>query len=452
MLMLEMSKIFIAVLAMQMLLPSAVLAETAGFLAHSGSTSAQDIAGDNARQKTDTAPELIRVGKICTTFEIFTWDNQLLSSHDEIFIGTRGTVLGSSDDERPLHVGRILIDTGTKPVCIATRVGKVTIAPATTALLEAPAHAPFRIRAVGGNEASTISLISYKGADPVTVKVGEELTVRSNIVKQQINLEQYWREEKHLSVSTALLSSALRKADGSRLVSHINAAAQKTGSGFDILSIAQSQEAAGSPQTNGLTFLYAATGTKFVQDSPGVITLLKGAFFLNNQSGATVKTDIGEVHSGENSLLSVAYMPGMLRVKACSGHGDIWLKVGKSKISLESGKEVLLADHHPSAHEAAPEDGIGRRQLLDRQINRDTTAVVGDFSMVSMIHNADYMRSIKRQADKTSKHLLDKLEKTAAAINIAQANRGRYFTYSANSEVLPDGLFQNSATMLSQRP
>ena len=96
-----------------------------------------------------------------------------------------------------------------------------------------------------------------------------------------------------------------------------------------------------------------------------------------------------------------------MRVKACSGPGLVSVTVGDQTIALNPGEELFVADHKASRAESMPRDNIGRRQLRAYDLPNNKTAVIGEFSLGSMLSNTSHLaKRRKEQARKLQSGML----------------------------------------------
>lgn len=412
----------------------------------------------NAQGLVDNTKEVqtscfVRVGKFATTFALFTSDMQeLKGSNEELLTGWSGTVLGTRDRQHQLHMGKLIVTSGKKPITIATAHGEATISQDTTALLNAPSSGPLQIELIKGSAQSEISFVPFGSKAPLKLKVGELLSSKRNGVASELLADEDNKVREELARLKEILADAKQSAESIESAKlHARAVllhAQKSLFATEIriqkAGAANHSNAMNSDQhASGVIFAYASAGTEFSQCKPGEIVLKKGALFLNSESDCSITTDVGSVHANKDSLWSVEYDSANLRVKQCSGMNGVSVQIGKSTLPLYAGREILVTNNKISttqAAQAAPADGVGRRKLCILPVE-NKTAVVGDFSLPSLLSNCEYMRYLRQDSGRHSQRAMEKILKASVAINIAQANRGKYFTLDSSNSNVPDGLF-----------
>jgi hypothetical protein len=194
------------------------------------------------------------------------------------------------------------------------------------------------------------------------------------------------------------------------------------------------------------TQLLAAPGTQFVLNQSGIVQLKSGSVFMRADGATALQTGVGKVYAKKGGIAAIDATPGSMRVKACSGPNEISVvTTNKYHLPLHLASEVLVTDHRPSKGEALPDDGIGRRQMKAIAVDDKTTAIMGEFSIASMINSHPHLASIKHPLTQSSQQVRDRLLMHAAIIQQLHGSHGRYYTKPANTSNLPDGLFQGGA-------
>ncbi len=114
-------------------------------------------------------------------------------------------------------------------------------------------------------------------------------------------------------------------------------------------------------------------------------------------------------------------------VKACSGPGAVRVARPDFSVNLAPGHELLLSNSRPSKTDMNPADGVGRRKADVKELNDGTHAVVSDFAMITLIKNLDGLRNAKTAVERK---IVERMLRTAAAINLATGGRGVYSSKS----------------------
>lgn len=185
---------------------------------------------------------------------------------------------------------------------------------------------------------------------------------------------------------------------------------------FGKLNSASAANQAGSEHAGLNSVTRAASG----------ITLHSGDMFLHPLVDTTISTPVGDVSARKDSLFSVDFRDGRLRVVACSGPGDILLHVGARTISLLPGEEVVISDHLLSAEERTPADGLGRRAFKQFNVNEKRYVTLAEVSLPSMLANKSSMLSILHPTGSVEKRTQARLLKAAAVLQQVSAGHGPY--------------------------
>ena len=186
----------------------------------------------------------------------------------------------------------------------------------------------------------------------------------------------------------------------------------------------------------------------FMLTGSNQLELTSGELLLDFPLQGKVVTPLGTVSVVKGAIVAVGVEKGVIRVRACTGLGSVVLHNPKTKIPLSAGSELMLFDHQPTKYEAIPKDGIGRRNLVAHRIDNELTAVLGDFSVVSLLHNSSHLKTSRSSGIESRQHLVNRLSKTAAAIEQVTKLKGPYFSQPKESVHLnlPDWPFAKTST------
>jgi hypothetical protein len=148
--------------------------------------------------------------------------------------------------------------------------------------------------------------------------------------------------------------------------------------------------------------------------------------FINPLRATVVRTSLGDVHIRKGALVSIALEDDALRVSACSGPGDVAIKIGERTIVLAPGEEAMLSTHVPSDEEHLRADGVGRRSSHSLAIDRNLHLTTSEFSIITMLANVEHLKTLSQPTSPVEKRLGDRLLKTAAALQQLTSARGSY--------------------------
>lgn len=137
---------------------------------------------------------------------------------------------------------------------------------------------------------------------------------------------------------------------------------------------------------------------------------------LNPAADAAYETDFGTVFIRKGGLAAIDREHNSLRVKACSGPGDVRFECGNRKFNLAPGQELTIGTSPECTN---PTDGVGRRNHARYDLGNGACATISDFSIISLLRNADYLSDIRAAKTRQSKRVLDRMLKAAAAVQLA---------------------------------
>jgi hypothetical protein len=197
--------------------------------------------------------------------------------------------------------------------------------------------------------------------------------------------------------------------------------ADQDANGFDELSVRSDDVIA---HLTKRVDILIENNAEHVFDTPARLRLSRGRMFLHALEDVTVVTPAGEVHAKKRALFSVEVRSGTVSVRACSGPGHVSFIVCGQKLCVDPGREMLIADHMPAEQETLPADGVGRRNIRSRVLADGITVTTSDFSLVSMVNSRQHLAQLKCSA--SAGHILKRLVKTAAALELLSSSKGRY--------------------------
>lgn len=164
----------------------------------------------------------------------------------------------------------------------------------------------------------------------------------------------------------------------------------------------------------------------FVQE-PEIRTAL-----IVSERDAVIDTAYGAIQVKRGAVLTLETSNGIIRVQSCSGPHDVSIKVENGTIPVAPGQEVLLTGAEPREFERHPYDGIGRRGTVSYKMGK-THLTISDFSIISLLQNADYLSELKASKNNSERRILSKVLKTAAAVQTLTA--GKRGAYNAKPKV-----------------
>jgi YVTN family beta-propeller protein/adhesin HecA-like repeat protein len=386
-----------------------------------------------------------------TTFVLFTAAGQVfsgtLSGNGSAWIsGTPGTTFSIEENTTILHAGRVFAKAMDGNVSITSRGVTVKVPAGGAAIIDAQAGKPLHVMSLTGDDPVVELETRDSGdADPKITRLnpGEELIFaeeemfaedmipvdgvnhqvvggievkKSRTLHSRFNVDQLSHKDPLVHRFTRLSSSqahAQQQRDDRDL----------TGSVFT-QSLSLQLDASGR-QSEPIKFV-ASGNTLFRHLSDGSIELAQGAIFLHAPEKLVISTKLGDVVIKAGALVSIELRSDELRVKSCGGLNQVSVISANTKLVANLGEELIICARRPTRQDVFLPDGVGRRNHCAYSIDGDKTAVISEFSILSMLNNVPYMQSMKRPQNSYHQKILSKLIKSAAAKEIVSAHKGAY--------------------------
>lgn len=412
------------------------------------------------------------------------------SDDDSVIEAVPGTVISKKRKLKRtviLHTGRMVVDGGKESVTVNTRCAAVLIQPESSALVDVVPGKPVRIMALAGedNKAARVSLkdgkevnlnpgeelivgdeslsdedlIPTDGIDRQVVNAGLEIHEKNMVAKEIFSLPELLEKDLIIAGHVVRLGGYGKAAGTNRLVNKIAVAAARRDPAFNIQKLAVSERVMRSPViiASAATAraesddpdlasvgappvsMLAARGSTFKLNRTGNIDVVDGSAFLVLPTTHVINTPVGKVIARKGSLLSLDSGRTKMRVRACSGMGDVTVVAAGKKVALAIGQEILVADHRPEKSDALPDDGVGRRNVVAHAIDEKFTAVLSDFSIPSMIVANPHLLALRMPVTSEEKKVSDQLIKMSAVLQQVTSKHGPYLVQPhETSMVAPD--------------
>jgi hypothetical protein len=370
---------------------------------------------------------IVRLSQNSNELMVFTKRNQFSSAErfgaeDALLSGFPGTVVSGKKQNLVLHKGQLVVDTGNTALKIATKAGGVKIEPNTTAIIEYQPTRSFSVIALASKSSTPVKARLAITADRVTELANQERlsidlskdgpAALESVDQSKVDVNNYVRTLPGKTIGSA-----------SKLIARMEkrvklAAADKSKS---------SEESA--LMTTEPVHLVGLDGSRVVASEGGSIALLEGRVFLHSQAPQIVRTKLGDAYLQGDSVNSLEVSNGQTRLLCCSEPKSSIFVANKHGIPMNWGMETVVTNHAPTWNDAVPNDGIGRRQFEMHKLN-DLHCVMSDFSIHALMLKGRHLKSIRVPACSTHERLRDKLLKTAAALQVVTAKKGRYYLQS----------------------
>lgn len=172
--------------------------------------------------------------------------------------------------------------------------------------------------------------------------------------------------------------------------------------------------------------LIAAIGSKF-KVAKNSIQLGRG-WFLVQASTANIRTDSLQIDIASPSIINVESTSEFERVGVCAGLGKIEVKSNQFDEKLELGRELsLLEKEHSNIARINNIDGILRRQFHSFSLQDGTLLVENDFSIFSMLSQAQHLEQLRKPSCDSDREVRDMLLKNCVTYELVSQKHGKYF-------------------------
>lgn len=447
--------------------------------------------------------EVFKVGETRSNLVMFTMANQVFSgfiggNSDTTVSGTPGTIFSTDKNTVVLHTGRMITDNGKQGMTVFTQQAAVMIGADSAAVVDVHPGAPTRVMAVGGHGSASTTvrtrdglviplaagqeviigqtdlsdedLIPVDGMDREFVSGGIQVSSRK-VAKDNFSLDEFMDKEimvagvpvrlggsNNKRLHGKISAAAKRQAHGSRVADNYNKKKKGLGDNEEdktpTITTKQPVKDNVVTQANEPARVLAEKETQFSLTTPGHMSLIKGSLFMHNSDAAVVDTPMGQVHGAKGSMFKVTSQEGTVRTQAMSGPDDVFVVAGKRLIPLNCGKEVFITDHKPTQSETVPADGVGRRGMSAFALDGKLSAVVGDFSMVTLLNSTNFLNPLKNPSSQSDHQLHEQIVKAAAVIQHVLGNRGRYYIAPKEraSNPIPDWVIKTTGEKPDKLP
>jgi len=297
-----------------------------------------------------------------------------------------GTVLGT--DGLPMVLNgcvKVACDKG--KISIGTRMFSVTIPLGAQAIVESfPSIHSFRVVALPSSGNSPVIVNSKQARLPVRLGSGEMLATEDGSLGSAMKYDQ---------------------------------------SSFCLLT-PEAQSLINSAEANSLPCrITTIEATHFKCTSAGAVAISEGECLISAGSGLTVLGPTAETIAKQNALIDVEAYAGNFRVKALSGPGHVSILEGDQSLPLHPGQEIMITKRKIDDSDKKPPDGIGRRFIEELKLKDGARAIMSDYSIMSFLA-AEHLLQLRRSADPKDQNIINRILKTAAAIQSLTASRGNY--------------------------
>lgn len=183
--------------------------------------------------------------------------------------------------------------------------------------------------------------------------------------------------------------------------------------------------------------IFAQPGASF-SVAHRAINVLRGSVFVDLPPRNTLHTPAAKLQSRQRSLLSVRMSARNLCIENCSTPSETYLISKGQRYSLFSGQSCIFQNGRPRPG-LLPHDGVMRRRL-EAQFDGTLSMITCDFEMHSLLQNhGALIPGIAKPITSNERVMLNRILKTATALNVATADRGEFASRPGNIMVSAAG-------------
>lgn len=176
-------------------------------------------------------------------------------------------------------------------------------------------------------------------------------------------------------------------------------------------------------------------------DTRSAVSLIRGDMFMNPLQKMVIKSGSAEIYASKNALLTVSAFGETVRVIACSGPGDVSVKVGSQTIALSPGEELLVSSKRLIEEDTRTSDGIGRRNSKVFPAGKNLWVALSDVSIMTLLMHAPHLNSLIYPPSLLEQQISNRLLKTAAVVDQVTRARGPYQLKAAPEAVEQGNVF-----------
>lgn len=191
---------------------------------------------------------------------------------------------------------------------------------------------------------------------------------------------------------------------------------------------------------NEIYWFTCAKGSRLSIDQGHFLNHQRGWFFINLPAKENLNTNYLSLHNQNNCLINLQILPDYERLGNCHSQGKLSIISANTVIPLACGHEITISPKQLNDSTFSSFDGTLRRDVKRSLLKNNFYATVSDFNLVSLISNAEHLKSICKPQHKHMQIAKNNLIKTHAAILQATSSHGNYAHHpivsGANGEVL----------------
>jgi hypothetical protein len=394
-----------------------LIAFAAGLLSPAKAQTAECLGLQNHKEVT------IKAGERINSILVFNNNNQVVESNmcnldDALLKGAPGTVVSLEAGQIVLNKGKIVVDSGNMPIMVKLANFQVYVEPDTLAVISYEPKVRLAIKPYASYGAACLEIA--KAGKTISLNAGESFMATLNK-----------GDKENISYATggdleqlAQLSVMRPQPRAKRLYSRFNEHLKRMDASLQdsVFDLRKKQVIC----TRKPIRILADRDSELLINEEGKITLPFGWVTVISDARCSIQADSSHIYLNKPAIVNIQSLPGMMRVATCHGINGVSLCLSGTRVNLHPGQELLVIDHMPKNSEVLAADGVMRRCSTVHCADKDKVVVASDFSIISLLYNADHLSAFRSAKCLDDKETRSKLVKTSAAVQYATAGRGRY--------------------------
>jgi hypothetical protein len=359
---------------------------------------------------------ILSINSSCRELILFTAPNQFLEANEGIakgslITGTTSTAISLQNERLTLHEGLIIVDTGSSPLKVATKVLGLIVEPRSTVLVRYQPGKAIRVQSLAVPSKQAVKVRFAQCRENMNLACGEAV---------QLDLTDATAQPEMITAGIGEFVQSLPKAikgPGERTFPRMR---NRMTSAVESARCSQK-----SFNTNAPVRVIAKEGTRLITARNGAIEILDGQVLIATKSAQIIETRLGRVVLKPDAVASVGANPEELRVQCYTCPGSVEVFTDSFRIPLAWGKETVAVQRQVAWTDALPEDGVARRSFEAFRLPH-SNCVVSEFAIESTISAQGHLSVLRKPASAETRHLRDRLLKTAAAVQMITRGKGTY--------------------------
>jgi hypothetical protein len=167
--------------------------------------------------------------------------------------------------------------------------------------------------------------------------------------------------------------------------------------------------------------------TRLARAATGAVSMDTGEALVWADENSQIMAGEYQVKLASGSAALICKDADVIRVCNIYGGGrSIQISVNGRTLTIESGRELMLASGASNIHKAMSGDHIARRKIQIEQLTPMLSVATSDISLISLIQRSEVLNKLLHSTDAKDVVIGRKIAKMAACLMQVTAGRGNY--------------------------